>query len=82
MLAAVGKASGDMGGVGGLLGLKTTGDLFVGVLQSRSVADELINKFDLRKVYGVRRYEDARRALGCRARTFPPIARAELLPSR
>ena len=41
MLAAVGKASGDIGGIGGLLGLKTTGDLFVGVLQSRSVADDL-----------------------------------------
>ena len=66
VLAAVGKASGDTGGVGGLLGLKTTGDLFVGVLQSRSVADALVNKFDLRKVYGVQRYEDARRALAAR----------------
>lgn len=66
MLAAVGKATGDIGGVSGLLGLKTTGDLFVGVLQSRSVADELVNKFDLRKVYGVRRYQDARRTLTSR----------------
>lgn len=66
MLAALGKASGDMGGVGGLLGLKTTGDLFVGVLQSRSVGDDLVNKFDLRKVYGVRRYQDARQHLAAR----------------
>jgi capsule polysaccharide export protein KpsE/RkpR len=66
MLAAVGKATGDIGGVNGLLGLKTTGDLFMGVLQSRSVADELIDKFDLRKIYGVRRYQDARLVLAAR----------------
>lgn len=67
MLAALGKASGDMGGIGpDLLGLKTTGDMFVGVLRSRTVADDLINKFDLRKVYGDRRYADARKDLDAR----------------
>ena len=71
MLAAVGKASGDMGGVSGLLGLKTTGDMFVGVLQSRSVADDVINKFDLRKIYGVRRYQDARLRLAARTDVAP-----------
>lgn len=64
MLAALGKATGDMGGIGTeLLGLKATGDMFVGVLHSRTVADDLINKFDLRKEYRVRRYEDARKDL-------------------
>jgi capsule polysaccharide export protein KpsE/RkpR len=63
MLAALGK-SGDLGAIGGqLLGLKTSGDLFVGVLHSRTVQDDLINKFNLRKVYDVTRYEDARRVL-------------------
>jgi capsule polysaccharide export protein KpsE/RkpR len=71
VLAAVGKASGEMGGVSGLLGLKTTGDLFVGVLQSRSVGDDVINKFDLRKVYGVRRYQDARLRLAARTDVAP-----------
>jgi capsule polysaccharide export protein KpsE/RkpR len=71
MLAAVGKATGDLGGIGGSLGLKTTGDLFVGVLESRSVSDDLINKFDLRKVYGVRRYEDARKVLASRTDIAP-----------
>src|SRR5580704_13077409 len=66
VLAAVGKASGDMGGVSGLLGLKTTGDMFVGVLESRSVGDDVVNKFDLRKVYSVRRYQDARLRLASR----------------
>ncbi len=64
MLAAVGRGGGDIGGIGTeLLGLKTTGDMFIGVLHSRTVADELINKFDLRKLYGVRRFEDARKML-------------------
>jgi capsule polysaccharide export protein KpsE/RkpR len=67
MLAALGKVSGDLSGVGGqLLGMKTTGDLFVGVLRSRTVADDLINKFDLRKVYGSQRYLDARKELEAR----------------
>lgn len=64
MLAVLGKSGGDLGGIGAeLLGLKTSGDLFVGVLHSRTVADDLINKFDLRKVYRDRRYESARKDL-------------------
>jgi len=64
MLAAVTKAGGELGSIGEeLLGLKTSGDLFIGVLHSRTVQDDLINKFDLRKVYGVKRYEDARKRL-------------------
>lgn len=54
----------DLGSIGGdLLGQKTSGDLFVGVLRSRTVEDDVINKFDLRKVYSVRHYEDARKIL-------------------
>jgi capsule polysaccharide export protein KpsE/RkpR len=71
MLTAIGRASGDIGGMGGTFGLKTTGDLFVGVLQSRSVADQLINKFDLRKIYRVKRYQDARVALATRTDISP-----------
>ena len=66
MLSALGKGTGgaDLGTIGGeLLGLKTSGDLFIGVLRSRTIQDALINKFDLRKQYGDRRYEDARRDL-------------------
>lgn len=57
MLAALtGRASGEMGGglaglAGDVLGLKTSGDLFVGVLGSRTVRDDIINKFGLRKIY-------------------------------
>jgi capsule polysaccharide export protein KpsE/RkpR len=71
MLAAFGKATGGLGSIGGeMLGLKTSGDLFVGVLQSRGVQDDVINKFDLRKVYGLSRYEDTRKVLESRTEVF------------
>jgi uncharacterized protein involved in exopolysaccharide biosynthesis len=72
MLAA---ASGNIGSplgsglgsmAGDLLGLKSSSDLFIGILQSRTVQDDLINKFDLRNVYSDRRMEDAREDLGKR----------------
>ena len=63
MLATVAKATGDSA-LGGVTGMKTSGDLFIGVLQSRRVQDDLVNKFDLRKLYGVKRFEDARKILG------------------
>lgn len=68
MLAAfAGKAGSALGGLGAqLLGLKTTGDLFIGILQSRTVEDALISKFDLRKSYDDKRWEDARRDLAKR----------------
>jgi len=58
------SASGGLASLaGGVLGLKTSGDLFVGVLGSRTVEDDLISKFDLRKVYGVQTWERAREKL-------------------
>lgn len=62
-----GKAGSSLGALGSqLLGLKTTGDLFTGILQSRTVQDDLIQKFDIRKLYGDKRWEDARKELGSR----------------
>jgi capsule polysaccharide export protein KpsE/RkpR len=58
-----GQAGGLAGIAGDLLGLQSSSDLMVGVLSSRTVQDKLIQKFGLRKVYGARRMEDARRAL-------------------
>jgi len=62
--SATGGGGSDLGSLAGsLLGLKTPGELFVGVLQSRTVQDELINRFDLRKEYYVKRYVAARKKL-------------------
>ena len=62
--AAAGRLGGNLSSIGNeLLGLKTSDDLFAGVLLSRTVQDDLITKFDLRKVYRVRRWVDARKEL-------------------
>ena len=64
VLSALGKGGSDLGAVGTeLLGVKTSGDLFVGVLKSETVQNALVNKFDLRKVYGEKRWQDARKKL-------------------
>jgi capsule polysaccharide export protein KpsE/RkpR len=72
-MAAAATMSGSAGGGGGLgglgnmasdlLGLKSTSDVFVGVLNSRTTRDKLIQQFDLKKVYWDRRMEDAREDL-------------------
>ena len=55
---------GSLGGVAGdLLGLKSSGALFVDMLDGSTVQDQLINKFDLRKEYHDRYWEDARKDL-------------------
>lgn len=66
-LALVSGLAGQGGSLGALagdmLGLKSTGALFVGVLRSRTVEDGVINKFDLKKIYGVRAHWAARQTL-------------------
>jgi uncharacterized protein involved in exopolysaccharide biosynthesis len=58
-----GSGSGLSGIASDFLGLKSTSEVFVGVLGSRTVQDKLIQQFDLRKLYWVRRMDDARKAL-------------------
>ncbi|MDE3111226.1 MAG: lipopolysaccharide biosynthesis protein, partial [Acidobacteriota bacterium] len=43
-----------------VLGVKTNGELFVGILKSDTVQDDLIHKFSLQKVYHERYIEDCR----------------------
>src|ERR1700719_2056323 len=63
-MSAFAGQSGSVGSLaGGLLGLRTTGDLFIGVLRSRTVKEHIISRFDLKKVYGVRLEEAARQKL-------------------
>lgn len=67
MAGLLAKASGGVTGLASnLLGGNNTGALFVGVLRSRSIADNLVNKFDLKKVYWVRKDADAREKLADR----------------
>jgi capsule polysaccharide export protein KpsE/RkpR len=64
---AAAALSGGSSGLGGIasdfLGLKSTSDVFVGILTSRTVQDKLIQQFGLKKLYWDRRMEDARKDL-------------------
>jgi uncharacterized protein involved in exopolysaccharide biosynthesis len=63
-VAASGQAGSSLGSVASdLLGMKSSGALFIGILQSRTVQEDLINKFALRNIYGDRQFEDARKDL-------------------
>ena len=68
MLAAMaGRGGPGLGGIAGdLLGVKSSGALFVGILNSESAQDALIEKFDLKKVYHDSKIEDARKDLAQR----------------
>jgi capsule polysaccharide export protein KpsE/RkpR len=57
---AGGGVSRAIGTLSGLLGGGTSGDLVIGVLGSETVQDDLITKFNLRKVYHKKLWEDAR----------------------
>ena len=58
---------GQLGAIAGLgsadLGLKNPDDLFVAMLGSRTIEDRLIDRFDLRRVYSVKQYRQARKKL-------------------
>lgn len=52
-VAAELAGSGGLGMLAGdLLGIQSTGALFEGVLRSRTVGDRIVDRFDLKKVYG------------------------------
>ena len=58
------KNSSGMGAVAGdLLGLKSTGALFVGILRSDAAQSRLVEQFDLRQIYRTRLAQDAREEL-------------------
>ncbi len=62
MMAALSAKTGGAFGplAGDLMGIKSSGALFVGILASRTVRDRLIDRFNLRQVYGIRYEQDAR----------------------
>lgn len=54
---------GSVGALGGLGGLKSPGDIYVGILESRTIADTLIKRFDLQHVYKKKRLSDTEKKL-------------------
>jgi capsule polysaccharide export protein KpsE/RkpR len=54
MAAMAAKSVGGLAGMAGdLLGLKSSGALFIGVLRSQTAQDRLIQEFGLQKIYGL-----------------------------
>src|SRR5712691_11110208 len=58
-----GALGGFLGAAGGAVGIRNPNDLYVGMLKSRTVADNLISRFEMRKVYDEDRLSDARKRL-------------------
>jgi capsule polysaccharide export protein KpsE/RkpR len=48
---------------GGLMSARTPGGIFIGILDSQTAQDDIINRFDLRRVYHCKLYFDARKIL-------------------
>ncbi len=65
LMSALMSGGGDLlASLGGsALGMHTSGATIVGVLNSRTVQDDIVNEFDLKHVYGKKRLEDARQVL-------------------
>lgn len=63
LAAFAGKGDGIGALAGDILGVKSSADLFIGVMRSRAVLDDIVAKFDLRKVYRVKLMQDARKEL-------------------
>jgi len=59
--SALGGSLGNM--AGDLLGLKSSGALFIDMLDGPTIQDSLIQKFNLRRIYWDRYWEDARKDL-------------------
>lgn len=61
-LAALANMASQLGGspmaafAGSALGMQSTGSLFVGVVQSRTARENLVQQFNLRSVYGIPRF--------------------------
>lgn len=61
--AMLSQQGGLAGAAGASLGIKNPNDLYVAMLQSRSIADPLIGKFKLQEVYEAETLTDTRRKL-------------------
>ncbi|MCD4498273.1 GumC family protein [Chromobacterium vaccinii] len=66
MGALLGQLGGLAGMAGGISGLKNPNDLYIGMLQSRTIADRLIKRLQLKERYQQKTLDGARQALKSR----------------
>ena len=55
--------AGQVASMGGLISTKTPGAVFIGILNSRTAQDDIINRFDLLRFYHCKFHTDCRRML-------------------
>jgi uncharacterized protein involved in exopolysaccharide biosynthesis len=61
--ALLSQLGGVAGSLAGAAGIKGTNDLYIGILKSRTIADNLVNRFGLKSIYKVDTVEGARKKL-------------------
>ncbi|KAB8065344.1 GumC family protein [Janthinobacterium violaceinigrum] len=61
--AMLGQLGGLAGAAGNIAGLKNSNDLYVAMLRSRTIADKLITRFDLKTRFKVETMDEARKSL-------------------
>ncbi len=66
MVAGAAMPAGLASAANGVLGNRSPNAMFLGILNSRTVQDDLIDRFDLRREYSLKRYVDARKKLAAR----------------
>lgn len=71
-LAALGGGgSSSMGALSSMGGLKDPSLVYIGILESRTVADDLIHQFDLQKIYKAKKLSKAEKALAKHTNFIP-----------
>lgn len=58
---------GSLGSIGSFTGLKSSGDIYLGILGSRTIADNLIKRFELQRVYKIAKVSDTEKKLKTRS---------------
>jgi tyrosine-protein kinase Etk/Wzc len=78
--AALAAQLSQLSGLGGaaLSGTKSFGDLYVGILKSRSVKSELVKRFDLKSLYKVKKESQAEKVLASHS-TFDVDAKSSIV---
>ncbi len=70
LLSLLSQSDGALGGLAGsFIGGKSSSDLYVGILESRSVADVLIKKFNLKELYDQKFMENTYKILASLSKT-------------
>jgi tyrosine-protein kinase Etk/Wzc len=62
-LGGLAALAGGGGGAASMLGLKNPDDLYIGLLQSETIGDAIIDRYHLMHVYSKKRLSDARKSL-------------------